>query len=58
MDNIAQLKVKFETPVALVTTKFNPELIGGDRSVVPGQTLRRAVCNILCSYTVHVCDFL
>ena len=58
MDNIAQLKVKFKTPVALVTTKFNPELIGGDRSVVPGQTLRRAVCIIFCSYTVQVCDFL
>ena len=50
MDNIAQMKVKFKTLVALVTTKFNPKLIGGDRSVVPGQTLRRAVCIILCSY--------
>ena len=44
---IAQLQVKLEAAMALVTTKFDPQLVRGDRSIVPSETLRRGAC-IVC----------
>ena len=54
MDYIAQLKVELEAAVALVTTKYDPQLVRGDCSVVPSKALRRAACTV----HVHTCTII